>query len=76
LSCNWCLGAKRVWSRIIEGYEPCPDCHGTGDMSLKLLGPVIEHVTMKDGSIHLCRIELWRRPDGERCFGALLEVLS
>lgn len=29
-TCEHCLGAKRVWSKITEGYEPCPDCNGAG----------------------------------------------
>lgn len=24
--CEHCLGSGRVWSKLIEGYEPCPDC--------------------------------------------------
>lgn len=42
----------------------------------KLLGPVVSDFTWRGGRIGLVRIELWRRPDGERAFGGVLEVLS
>jgi hypothetical protein len=29
-TCDWCLGARKVWSLITEGYELCPDCNGNG----------------------------------------------
>lgn len=41
-----------------------------------LLGPVYEHFTFRGGRVGLVRIDLWRRPDGERSFGGILEVLS
>lgn len=42
----------------------------------KLLGPCFERFTFKGGRIGLVKIDLWRRPDGERAFGGILDVLS
>ncbi len=41
-----------------------------------LLGPVVSDFTFKGGRVGLVKIDLWRRPDGERSFGGILEVLS
>lgn len=40
------------------------------------LGPCYERFTFRGGESKLVKIDLWRRPDGERAFGAILEVLS
>lgn len=42
----------------------------------RLLGPVVSDFTWRGGRIGLVRIDLWRRPDGERSFGGVLDVLS
>lgn len=39
------------------------------------LGAAWEKVQMKDGSFRTCKVELYRRADGERQFGEILEVL-
>ena len=41
-----------------------------------LLGPCYERLTFRGGETRLVKIDLWRRPDGERAFGGILEVLS
>lgn len=40
------------------------------------LGDCYERVQLRGGAIELCRVELWHKPDGERSFGRVLEVLS
>lgn len=40
------------------------------------LGECYERVQLNGGGIHLCRVELLRRADGERSFGRVMEVIS
>jgi hypothetical protein len=42
----------------------------------RLIGPCYERFAFKGGAQKLVKIDLWRRPDGERTFGGILEVLS
>ncbi len=42
----------------------------------QLLGPCYTQFAFAGGNVRLVRIDLWRRADGERSFGGILEVLS
>lgn len=75
-SCNYCLGARKVWVPAFSGYDVCPDCHGDGCARRKYLGEAWERVQVEDGSFKTCKMELWRNIDGERSFGRVLEVRS